>query len=180
MDEQTVRLLLRLTARISCAFFLLGFAARAAAGFATNPLGRRFAVWKGEAFLALAWSHTLHLVWIIVGLIITRGTLVHMPFLTGIFGGLGMASIYALAILSSERGANFRARPAVERFAVYYVWSIFFLAMFGGAYARRSVPYAVAASLLIVTLAANFYSSPRSRSAETLVMPETKVRSQAS
>jgi hypothetical protein len=180
MDEQTVRLLLRLTARISCAFFLLGFSARAATQFATNALGRRFAVWKCEAFLALAWSHTLHLVWIIVGLIITRGTLVHMPLLTGVFGGLGFASIYALAIVSSERALDSSAHRALERFAAYYVWSIFFLAMLAGAYVRHSAPYAVAAALLMITFVANIYPAPRRRPAETLVMPEVKARSQAS
>ena len=181
MDEQTARILLRLTARISCAFFLVGFAGRAAARLSPTRIVAWLAAIRGEAFLALAWSHTLHLVWIVVGLIVTQGTLAHNGWLTFIFGGLGFACVYTLALIYNARSTPWDARPFFEAFAAYYVWLIFFAAMAGQA--RRSIGHAAAAVLLLIAFAANLYAGISRRRAQPLLVAEAgaaRRRSQAS
>lgn len=168
MDEQTVRILLRLTARISCAFFLVGFAGRAAARVSPTRIMSWLAAIRGEAFLALAWSHTLHLVWIIAGLVVTHGALVHYGWLTFIFGGLGFACVYTLAMIYNARPAPWNARPLFEAFAGYYVWLIFFAAMAGQA--RRSIGHAFAAVLLLIAFVANLYAGISRRRAQPLLV----------
>jgi hypothetical protein len=180
MDEQTVRVLLRLTARLSCAIFLFAFAGRAAARLAIPRTLHWLATFRGDAFLALAFSHTLHLLWIIAGLIVTHGALVHMPWLTAIFGGLGFACIYFLAAAHLPRTPERRMPYLAEPFAVYYVWTIFFLAML--AKSRHSVAHAATAVLLLATLVANLAGARRQRRLQVIpiAVRRTKVRSQAS
>ena len=180
MDEQTVRVLLRLTARLSCAIFLFAFAGRAAARLAIPRALHWLAAVRGDAFIVLAFSHTLHLLWIIAGLIVTHGALVHLPWLTGIFGGLGFVCIYFLAAAHLPRTPERRMPRATESFAVYYVWTIFFLAMVANS--RHSAAHAITAAVLVATLVANLIASRRQRRGQVIPIATRQVRgrSQAS
>ena len=176
MDEQTVRMLLRLTARISCALFIVAFAGRFATHFA-SPLDQRLASFRTKAFFALATSHTFHLAAIVIGLIVTSGRLVRAPWLIGIPVGLGFLCIYLLPFLSA-RPLRDKASRVIERVAVYYVWTIFFLAMAGGAF--RSPWRALTAVVLLALFILNNAARSRIAPAESIVLRDAKAHSQAS
>jgi methionine sulfoxide reductase heme-binding subunit len=155
-DEATIRLLLRVTARISALFFIGAFAGRASCALwpssATAWLNRNI---KG-LLLGLAASHTLHLAGIFA-LALTLGPrfLQEVGWVGIIGGGLVYLLIYALvisAVAPSSRLGLLSSRR-FQSVALYAIWFVFATAFVGGAFHRSwlYLPFAVItiAALLI-------------------------------
>jgi hypothetical protein len=164
MNDESIRLALRLTARLSLVFFLWAFVA--------EPLNHRWPVrltnWLDEnqrwAALGLAGSHSLHLAAIIAlerrlgwDLFLSQ---VHWSAIIG--GGLGYVAIYGLAaaaMLPSRAGWFGSRRFQVP--ASYWVWFIFALSYVGGSF--QSPQYAPVGAAVLAALVVR-------------VMPESKLR----
>ncbi len=152
--------MLRVTARISVALFLVGFAAPAWARLVPNaaePAARL----ARAGLVGLAISHTVHLAAIFT-LWATRG---YPPpkllALNLIFGGAAYAFIYLVAADAVWR----RMPPRLVSFGSYWIWAIFTLAI--GSHAAVSPLHAVTAAVLVLALVARIAAVVRRRPAGT-------------
>ncbi len=99
-DQQTVTLTLRLTAFSSLLIFLLLFIARPLRQLLDSPLTRTLKDNRRYFGIALAGSHTVHLVLIVIYVF---G--VGVPFQTLFIGGVAYAFLYAMLITSFDAPA---------------------------------------------------------------------------
>lgn len=142
MVEGTIGTLLRLSARVSAGFLCAAFFAYAAQ--LSRNLSLRWFSRKRRWFLALLGiSHTAHLTFIFM-LWHERG----IPPLRSlapvvVIGGAAYLFIYT-AVLDAM---GVRFSPRLVNFGLYYVWTIFFIAMAAGA--AHSVFHAAAAGVLL-------------------------------
>lgn len=157
--------LIRLTARVSLVFFLVGFAGEAAARRrpALAWLERR----RRTALVALAVSHTLHLSFIVWMNVLTGGA--HLTrtavALNVVFGGTAYACIYALAIRGGKSAAESGRATRWESFAFYYIWTIFALGNFGRAVGGSALHVVAAAALAIALVLRVATRQPRAGTA---------------
>lgn len=159
MDEATIRLGLRITARISLLFFAGAFAGGAAntlwPSSTTAWLNRNT---KG-LLLGLATSHSLHL----VGIFVLAWTL-GPRFLqeVGWVGIIGGALVYLLiyaVVISAFVPLGFLSWRRFQSVALYLIWFVFAIAFVGGGAIHRSwlyLPFAViTVAALLIRIAGN-------------------------
>ena len=122
MTEAEIRLLLRITARISFVFFFGAFAGNALLTLWPASLTRKIAE-QQRAFLAgLAASHTVHLGGIIA-LLTTLGW-AHASKLTLLGGGFVYLLLYALVISSFVRLPSIGS-SRFQTFCYWAIWAVF-------------------------------------------------------
>jgi len=122
MTEAEIRLLLRVTARISFVFFMGAFAGNALLALWPAYLSRKIAE-KQRAFLAgLAVSHSAHLGGI-VALLMTLGW-AHASKSTLYGGGLVFLLLYGLVISTFVR-LPFIGSPGFQTFSYWAIWMVF-------------------------------------------------------
>jgi methionine sulfoxide reductase heme-binding subunit len=134
MDNQTILLSLRVTARVSFAFFLCAFAGAALARLWPGEFTRWFDDKKRAWILSFATSHTVHLAFIILLARNLGGAqFVHNLGWHGIIlGGSGLALLYALALAAAfPNSMKPLQSPRFQAFAYYWIWIIFAF-VFGG------------------------------------------------
>lgn len=172
MSLDQLHLLLRVTARISIALFLPGFA-----GVALGKLfpERRDAAWlarNSQRFiLTFAASHTVHLGLILYGAAAVPEFRAMLIPAVVIGGGAGFVFVYIAAFfaLLRVRGREpGRAAGRVESVALYVLWTAFALVNFSKL-AQPATVYGVYAVLLVaalaVRLAGNLKAEPKSAAA---------------
>jgi DMSO/TMAO reductase YedYZ heme-binding membrane subunit len=126
VDESGVRTLIRVTARSSAALFLLAFVARPLRQAWRSALSRWLLANRRYLGVAAAVSHLIHLS-AIVWLRSAWPRSYEVAAQTAIFGGLGFAFFFAMALTSSDRavarmGKNWRR---LHKTGVWYLWFIF-------------------------------------------------------
>jgi methionine sulfoxide reductase heme-binding subunit len=131
MDEATIRLALRVTARTTFFFFVAAFAGNALRDLFPGRLSIWLAAKRDAFLLAMAASHTVHLAAIIALFQLLGSSRLKLTTVLG--GGLVYLLIYALAIGAMMRLRGLEARsllgsPRFEAVALYLIWLIFALA----------------------------------------------------
>lgn len=156
MTLETLHLLLRITARISGALFIPGFAG---ASFAKLFPERRDAGWFGRNaqrfMLAFATSQTVHLGIILYGaqMVPEFRKMLILPIIIG--GGTGFVFVYIATAFALWRVTGHepgKGAGRLESFALYFVWTIFAVANFSKL-AQAATIYGVYAILLVAALA---------------------------
>jgi methionine sulfoxide reductase heme-binding subunit len=168
-DELTIRLWLRVTARISCVLFLAAFAGPGLHALYPSHLTRRIESYRPHFLLTFAGSHTVHLGVIVLLMLVqgpryfrARGTAIVL-----VVGGTLFVFIYALAFdaLTELRGRT----PAILRsgwsqaFCLWALWVIFALAFVPPIAQKPMVygPFGVAVlAASVIRLAARFRPAP--------------------
>ena len=142
MDEEIIRLALRVTARTSLIFFLGAFAGAALAvqwpGGFTTWLARRRRTW----LVALAASHTVHLAAIgALGAVTNGKAWKDAGISSALGGGVAYLLIYVMALRPG--------RDRLNSIGMYWVWAIFFIS-----YASRAAVESFSYLPLVLLLAA--------------------------
>ncbi len=161
MDEQTIHLLLRATARISFLFFLGAFVGLALSRLWPAPITRWLDENRPRWILAFAASHTVHLA-LIVALAMKLGSteFLHQVggWVTPLVGGAVYLFIYGLAAAAAFPSSMKRLRsPRFQAFAHYLIWTVFASAFVGrSVHSVFYLPFALAvmAALALRLLAA--------------------------
>ncbi len=127
---------LRVTARITLAFFGLAYIAR--------PLVQLFGFgqWlvRQRRYLGImaAVSHTVHFVYVVLYLDVSNEPLV---LVTGVFGGLGFVFFWLMALTSNN--ASMRALGVwwrrLHKTGMHYIWGIFFVTYLFSAWGTAAV-----------------------------------------
>jgi methionine sulfoxide reductase heme-binding subunit len=131
MDEATIRLALRVTARTTFFFFVAAFAGNALRDLFPGRLSTWLAAKRDAFLLAMAASHTVHLAAIIALFQLLGSSRLKLATVLG--GGLVYLLIYALAIgammrLRAREPRSLLGSPRFEAVALYLIWLIFALA----------------------------------------------------
>ena len=165
MDEMTIRVAIRATARISFVLFLGAFLGNAFSSLVPAATTRWLKANKNRFTLGFAASHTVHLAFIITLVVAVgrehafKGTMV-VPFTTGFL------FIYALAA-----GVLFRSRPFLsshlEALAHYYLMALFTVSFRRHAIARPLL-YTPFVLIAITALGVRIAAAIRSRKAQVL------------
>src|SRR5271169_1141728 len=165
MDEMTIRVAIRTTARISFVLFLGAFLGNALYSFMPVATTRWLKAKKDAFVLGFAASHTVHLAFILTLVVAIgreqafKGTMV-VAFTTGFL------FIYALAA-----GVLFRRRPFLsshlEALAHYYLMALFTVSFTRHAIARPLF-YTPFALIAITALGVRIAAAIRSRKAQVL------------
>lgn len=172
-DEPTIRLLLRLTARLSCLLFLAAFAGASLQAVWPSELTLWLRSHRPHFLIAFAASHTLHLGGILLLMLAQRAVFFRAKGTTEVLivGGGIFIGIYALAFsaLAEVRGRGPILRSGrVESFLMYALWIIFALAFIPraihGWWVYGALSLAVLAALAI-RLLARFDRTTQARSA---------------
>ena len=165
MDEMTIRVAIRATARISFVLFLGAFLGNALYSLVPSVTTRWLKANKDRFTLGFAASHTVHLAFILTLVVAIgrehafKGTMV-VPFTTGFL------FIYALAA-----GVLFRSRPLLsshlEALAHYYL-----MALFAVSFTRHAIVkplfYSPFVLIAITALGVRIAVAIRSRKAQVL------------
>jgi sulfoxide reductase heme-binding subunit YedZ len=151
LDEHTIRLLLRVTARISLLFFAGAFAGRAARLFWPS----RGTAWlernRDRLILGLAGSHTIHLAAVIsLAWVMGSSRFMREFHIIGIvLGVIVYGFIYALAFAGwfPKRKFKVLSSPSFRSIALYAIWFVFASAFVAGSVQRPWIylPFAVIA-----------------------------------
>ncbi len=170
VDELSIRLLLRITARVSLGFFLCAFSGGALHRLWPAALTRWLADIRRHVTLGLAASHTLHLV-AILALAITMGSerFLHEVRWAGLIGGgIGFLFIYGLAIDALLCGRiSWLASSRFQALAHYLIWAIFAVALVPRA--LSSMLYFPFALAVLTALALRLMAAVRSRENVALI-----------
>lgn len=131
MTEAGLHIALRVTARITFAFFICAFTGNALRDLWPGKLSLWLSRNRDWFLVAMAASHTLHLAAIIAFFRVVGSSRLHLVTLLG--GGFVYLLIYALASTAIMRlrrdGHGFLAgSPRLEAAALYLIWLIFALA----------------------------------------------------
>jgi sulfoxide reductase heme-binding subunit YedZ len=153
MDEQTIRLLLRVTARVSFLFFLSAFAGAAVSRLWPAPITRWLEENRRGWILAFAASHTVHLT-LILALATKLGSAEFLRqvggWVTLVLGGVGYPLIYGLAVAAAfPNGTKWLRSPGFQALAYYLIWIVF-----ARAFIRRSVHFAFYVPFAFAAIAA--------------------------
>ena len=137
MDEATIRLALRITARISALFFIGAFAGGASHVLWPSSPTRWLARNANRLIVALGASHSLHLM-AVVGLASVLGQrfIQEITWVGIILGGLVYVLIYALVVraLVPAKQLGWLSSQRLQSVALYVVWFVFALAFIGGSF----------------------------------------------
>ena len=156
MDETSVRLVIRITARISLLLFLGAFAGPALA--LLRPAGRTR--WlerqRGRLLVGLAASHTAHLGAIAALATVTHGGSLRQPGMAVTILGGGVAYLFIYAMAATARTWSSHGR--LHTIGMYYVWLIFFLSYGLGTF--QSLFYLLFALLLLAALIVRLCAKP--------------------
>lgn len=169
MSEESIRLMLRITARASVALFLCAFASVALHRLWPVPATRWLEETRRRWTLGFAASHTLHLAAIVaLATSMGRERFLHaVGWVALIVGGMVYLFIYGLAVDALTGGrAPLLNSPRFQSFAHYLIWTIFALG-FGGR-ALTSLFYLPFALAVIVALALRVFAGVQSRRAAAL------------
>jgi sulfoxide reductase heme-binding subunit YedZ len=153
MDEQTIRLLIRVTARISFLFFLSAFVGDAVSRLWPAPITRWLDENRRGWILAFAASHTVHLTFILA-LTMKLGSTEFLRQVGGwmvpVVGGIGYLFLYGVAVAAAFPGSvKWLGSPRFQTFAYYLIWFVF-----ANAFVRRSVHLAFYVPFAFVAIAA--------------------------
>jgi DMSO/TMAO reductase YedYZ heme-binding membrane subunit len=126
VDEDGVRTLIRATARSSATLFLLAFIARPLRQTWRSELSRWLLANRRYVGVSAAFSHLIHLA-AIIWLSAAWPDRYQVDPRTAVFGGLGFAFFFAMALTSSDRavailGRNWRR---LHKTGAWYLWFIF-------------------------------------------------------
>ena len=153
-DEATVRLILRISARVSALFFIGAFAGRASYALWPSSPTTWLARNTNRLMVGLGTSHTLHLV-AIAGLASMLGQrFIQEITWTGIgLGGFVYVLIYVLVVraLLPEKQLGWLSSPRLQSVALYVVWFVFALAFVGGSF-KSQWPHLPLAVLVVAGL----------------------------
>src|SRR3989441_8612222 len=169
MNEETIRLLLRVTARISGLLFLVAFAGHGLRAVWPSDLARRIEGLRAQFLLAFAGSHTIHLALVItLAMTIGDGFLRELPRHGLAIGGFAYLLIYGLAAAALVDMRTQRAvripilhSSAFQGFAAYFIWTVFALVFVGGVF-RRPATYTLLAVAVLGALALRLMARRRS------------------
>jgi methionine sulfoxide reductase heme-binding subunit len=130
MNEAALRMALRLTARTTFVFFLCAFTANALRDLWPGKFSIWLAARRDWLLLAVAASHTFHLIAIIAFFHVVGWSRLKLPTVVG--GGMVYLLIYALAVAAilrlQGRKPGLLGLPKFEAIALYLIWLIFALA----------------------------------------------------
>jgi sulfoxide reductase heme-binding subunit YedZ len=153
-EEATLRLLLRISARVSLVFFLAAFAGRAANILWPSAVSNWLMRNTHRFILALGASHTFHLA-AIVALAFTLGhRFVEETGWTGIIlGGIVYLVLYGLVLQALAPTRNFKiiSSPRFHSIAMHVLWFVFAFAFVAGSF-MRPWPYLPFAVLAVAAL----------------------------
>ncbi len=136
LSEETIRLWIRVTAWMSATLFLLAFSARPLRQFWRVDATKRLLKNRRYVGVSGAFAHLIHgiaIAWLLTGYPETSDP---VDLVTAIFGGLGFAFYFAMALTSSDAAvarlglANWKRLHSVGG---YYVWFIFAFTFLGTA-----------------------------------------------
>ena len=125
LTPELIHLALRVTARISLAFFLAAYSASSLRALLPTPATRWLVVNRRSLGLAFAASHTIHLAWIVALVSLTTE---EPPLLTWLVGGLGYVFLYAMAATSSDAAVAWLGPARWRRLhtvGIHYLWFVF-------------------------------------------------------
>ncbi len=170
MDEQTIRLLLRFTARVSLLFFLGAFVGVAVSRLWPAPITRWLDETRRGWILAFAASHTVHLA-LIVALAMKLGSTEFLRqvggWVTPMVGGTGYLFIYGLAADAAfPSSMKWLRSPRFQAFAHYLIWTVFARAFVGRAV--HSVFYLPFALAVMAALALRLLAAKQARKVTAL------------
>jgi hypothetical protein len=130
MNEAGIRVALHATARTTFVFFVCAFTGNALRDLWPGRFSLWLAMQRDWFLLAMAASHTLHLVAIIAFFQVVGWSKLRLVTVLG--GGFVYLLIYALALGSilrmRSREQGFLGSPRFQAFALYLIWLIFALA----------------------------------------------------
>jgi methionine sulfoxide reductase heme-binding subunit len=130
MNEAGIRVALHVTARTTFVFFVCAFTGNALRDLWPGRFSLWLAMQRDWFLLAIAASHTLHLIAIIAFFQVVGWSKLRLVTLLG--GGFVYLLIYALAVAallrSRGREQGFLGSPRFETIALYLLWAIFALA----------------------------------------------------
>jgi DMSO/TMAO reductase YedYZ heme-binding membrane subunit len=126
-DEQGLRTLVRVTARVSFLIFITTYSASAARRLFPGTFTRW--TWRNRRYLGLSFAvaHLLHLdaIWLLSLLL---GDAFVVDPVTLVFGGIAYAFVVAMALTSSNRAVA-RLGPrrwnALHRVGIHWIWGVF-------------------------------------------------------
>jgi methionine sulfoxide reductase heme-binding subunit len=128
---EAVQAMVRFTARISLFIFSLVFAASSLHRLFRSDFTAALLKNRRQFGVSFAYSHTAHLLTIIVFFKLSGN---QPPMLSLIFGGLGYLLIYAMAFTSNNWSVNklgAKNWKMLHKVGVFYIWSIFFITYLG-------------------------------------------------
>ncbi len=157
--EETVRLLVRLSARLSVLLFLVAFVAEALHEFNGSRGVRRIAERAAAFFLAFAASHIYHLALLgVLAVWFPDPFVKETEALTVVGGGLAYAFLVGIAVAIVRTG-HF-PNGLLATIGVYYIWVVFTRAY---SYRLDDTVYVVIFALLIVAFIVRVGAHLRSR-----------------
>ena len=159
LTPDLIHLALRVTARVSLAFFLAAYSASSLRALFPNPTTRWLVENRRYLGLAFAFSHTIHLVWIVALVTLTTE---EPPLLTWVVGGLGYVFLYAMAATSTDAAVAWLGPARWRRLhtiGIHYLWFVFTATTLPDA--PREPSAAVQAFLLLGALALRIASRRR-------------------
>ncbi len=150
VNEQSMRIVIRLTARTSCILFLLAFSASSFRRLKPHKLTQWLLRNRRYLGLSIAVSHGFHAIAIIGAVMLSTG---EIP--TDNHGGnLGYFFIIAMTLTSFSYPASFlgdRGWKILHTVGMYYLW-LAFIVSFSKGLAKSMVIYLPFVSLLIIAL----------------------------
>jgi methionine sulfoxide reductase heme-binding subunit len=176
--------MVRFTARISLFVFSLIFAASSLHKFFRNQYTTELLRNRRQWGISLAYSHTIHLLAIIIFFRLSGNP---PPVLSLIFGGLGYVLLYAMAATSNDwsvKKLGAKNWQRLHKIGSSYLWFIFFLTYLkrllpasvdapkpGGTKAEFVVGFLVLLGLLALRIAV-IVSTKAAKKSKTLSQPE--------
>ncbi len=146
-NEESVRYLVRVTARLSVLLFLIAYVWDDAISLVASRPIRTPPPSRAPYFIGFAVSHFYHLLALVaLGIWFPNPFLEEVEVLTIVGGGLAYMAIFAIAIAYAIRGDRHPDHPLVAA-GFFYVWVVFAQAY--GFRAADSYTYALIFSLLI-------------------------------
>jgi DMSO/TMAO reductase YedYZ heme-binding membrane subunit len=135
LDENSIRMLIRTTARCSFVLFVSAFSASSLVALRPAGFTRWLARNRRYVGVGFAFSHTLHLAGIALLLTLTSHRFSGVDgLITLIGGGFAFVLLYAMALTSFDRTAAWLGAPRwriLHKTGMYYFWTIFFLDYLG-------------------------------------------------
>ena len=150
INEQSMRIAIRLTARISCILFLLAFSASSLRRIKSNKLTQWLLRNRRYLGLSMAVSHGFHAIAIIGVAMLSTGEILRDNH----GGNLGYFFIIAMTISSFSYPASFlgnRGWKILHTVGMYYLWLVFIVS-FSKRLTESIVIYLPFVSLLIVAI----------------------------
>jgi len=178
IEEENVRLFIRMTARCSFVLFLSAFSASSLVTIFPGRFTKWLAQNRRYIGVSFAFSHTVHLLGILLLLSLKPHEFSNPEGLvTMIGGGLAFVFLYAMTLTSFDRTAAWiGAKPwrVLHKTGMYYFWGIFFLDYMGMTFG--SLVFLPFTTLILSAVAIRIIAWRRKRARRGLERVESMAR----